>query len=74
MAFASGIRKGAKTNSNIVVHKSTLLAQLGNIAQPTGRTLNIDPKDGNIPNDKEAENWKHEYAGPGTKSVMACRC
>jgi predicted dehydrogenase len=36
-------------------HKSTLLPQLGNIAYRTGRTLYIDPSNGHIKNDKEAQ-------------------
>lgn len=43
-------------------HKSTLLVQLGNIAQRTGRSLNIDPANGHILRDKEARKlWSREY-------------
>jgi predicted dehydrogenase len=61
--FFDAIRKGTKLNSDIVSgHQSTLLVQLGNIALRSGRTLNIDPKDGHILNDKEAmKYWSREY-------------
>ena len=61
--FFDGIRKGSQLNSDIVSgHQSTLLVQLGNIAQRTGRTLNIDPTNGHILNDKEAMKlWSREY-------------
>jgi len=61
--FFDGIKKGTKLNSDIVSgHQSTLLVQLGNIAQRSGRTLNIDPKNGHILNDKEAmKYWSREY-------------
>jgi hypothetical protein len=36
--------------------------QLGNIALRTGRTLNIDPKNGHIMADEEAmKYWRREY-------------
>lgn len=42
--------------------KSTLLVQLGNIAYRTKRTLNIDPNNGHIINDSEAQKlWGREY-------------
>lgn len=61
--FFDAIRSGAKLNSDIVSgHQSTLLVQLGNIAQRTGRSLNIDPKNGHILNDKDAlKYWSREY-------------
>ena len=61
--FFDGIRTGAKINSDILSgHQSTLLVQLGNIAQRTGRTLNIDPKNGHILKDKDAMKfWSREY-------------
>ena len=61
--FFDGIRQSAKLNSDILSgHQSTLLVQLGNIALRTGRTLNIDPKNGHILNDKEAMKlWTREY-------------
>ena len=43
-------------------HKSTLLVQLGNIAQRVGRSLQIDPKTGHILNDADAvKYWSREY-------------
>ncbi len=61
--FFDGIRTGAKLSSDILSgHQSTLLVQLGNIAQRTGRTLNIDPKNGHIISDADAMKlWKREY-------------
>ncbi len=61
--FFDGIRTGAKLNSEIAEgHKSTLLLQLGNIAQRTGRSLNINPQNGHIINDKQAMKlWSREY-------------
>ncbi len=61
--FFDGIRKGTKVNSDIRGgHQSTLLVQLGNIALRSGRTLNIDPENGHILNDKEAlKYWGREY-------------
>lgn len=57
------IRKGANLNSDIVSgHKSTLLVQLGNIAQRVQRTLKIDPLNGHIIGDKQASKlWTTEY-------------
>ena len=64
--FFDGIRKGTSQNADILSgHKSTLLVQLGNIAQRSGRSLNIDPKNGHIVNDREAmKYWSRDYA-PG---------
>ncbi|MBA3674049.1 MAG: gfo/Idh/MocA family oxidoreductase, partial [Chitinophagaceae bacterium] len=61
--FFDGIRKGTKVNSDILGgHQSTLLVQLGNIALRSGRTLNIDPGNGHILNDKEAlKYWSRKY-------------
>ena len=61
--FFEGIRKGTRLASDIVGgHQSTLLMQLGNIALRSGRTLNIDPKNGHIINDKESmKYWNREY-------------
>lgn len=61
--FFDGIQHGTEVRSEIVgAHKSTLLVQLGNIAQRVGRTLDIDPKNGNIQYDPTAmELWKREY-------------
>ena len=61
--FFDGIRKGTPVSSDILGgHQSTLLVQLGNIALRTGQTLHIDPKNGHILNDKEAQKfWKRNY-------------
>ncbi|MCO5240456.1 MAG: Gfo/Idh/MocA family oxidoreductase [Chitinophagaceae bacterium] len=61
--FFDGIRKGTPLRSDIIGgHQSTLLVQLGNIAQRMGRTLQIHPKDGHILNDHEATLlWSREY-------------
>jgi predicted dehydrogenase len=61
--FFDAIKKGTALNSDIVGgHQSTLLVQLGNISQRTGRTLKTDPTNGHILNDKEAMKlWKREY-------------
>ena len=64
--FFDGIRKGTAQSADILGgHKSTLLVQLGNIAQRSGHTLNIDPSNGHIKDDREAmKYWSREYA-PG---------
>jgi predicted dehydrogenase len=58
-----GIINGKKLNADIDSgHKSTLLVQLGNIAQRMGRSLTIDPKDGHIIKDKKANKlWSRTY-------------
>ena len=43
-------------------HKSTLLVQLGNIAQRVGHSLNIDNQNGRIMYDSEAmKYWSRSY-------------
>jgi predicted dehydrogenase len=43
-------------------HKSTLLVQLGNIAQRVGHSLEIDPQNGHILKDKSAQKlWDRKY-------------
>lgn len=61
--FINSIRTKEKLNQPILSgHKSTLLVQLGNIAQRTGRTLNINPTNGHIVNDNEAiKLWSRKY-------------
>lgn len=61
--FFDGIKKGTALNSDIHSgYPSTLLVQLGNIAQRSGNTLNIDPKNGHIINNKEAQKyWSRTY-------------
>lgn len=61
--FFDGITGGATLRSDIDSgHKSTLLVQLGNIAQRVGRSLDIDPANGHIVKDKEAAKlWSRKY-------------
>jgi len=61
--FFDGITKGTNLRSDIDSgHKSTLLVQLGNIAQRVGRSLDIDPQNGHIIKDKEAGKlWSRDY-------------
>ena len=57
------IKNGEELNADIVSgHKSTLLMQLGNIAQRAGRSLNINPENGHIIKDREANKlWQRSY-------------
>jgi predicted dehydrogenase len=61
--FFDAIKQGSPLNSDILSgHQSTLLVQLGNIAQRTGRALKIDPSNGRILNDADAMKlWSREY-------------
>ena len=62
--FFEGIRQGAgKLNADIESgHKSTLLVQLGNIAQRVGHSLEIDPENGHVLGDEEANtHWSRSY-------------
>ncbi len=62
--FFDGIRNGSsKLNADIESgHKSTLLVQLGNIAQRVGHSLEIDSKNGHIIKDKDASKlWSRSY-------------
>jgi hypothetical protein len=61
--FFKAITDGEKLNADIDSgHKSTLLVQLGNIAQRVGNSLDIDAKTGHILNDKKAQKlWSREY-------------
>ncbi len=67
----AGIKKGATLNAEIVGgHQSALLAQLGNIALRSGSTLDIDPTNGHILNNKKAQKfWKREYQNGWEPSV-----
>lgn len=58
-----GILNGKELNADVDSgHKSTLLVQLGNIAQRVGRSLNIDPSNGHILQDMAAlEYWGRTY-------------
>jgi len=62
--FFEGIRSGSGSlNAEIESgHKSTLLVQLGNIAQRVGHSLEIDPGTGHILGDQEANKyWSRSY-------------
>lgn len=62
--FFEGIRNGSdRLNAGIESgHKSTLLVQLGNIAQRVGHSLDINPEIGHILNNREAKKlWAREY-------------
>ncbi len=69
--FFDGIKKGTPVISDILGgHQSTLLVQLGNISQRTGRTLQIDSTNGHILNDAGAlKYWSREYQ-PGWEPKM----
>jgi predicted dehydrogenase len=62
--FFEGIRNGSSIlNADIESgHRSTLLVQLGNIAQRVGHSLEIDPQNGHILDDEEAlRYWSRSY-------------
>lgn len=61
--FYEAITRGTPLRSDIDSgHKSTLLVQLGNIAQRVGNSLDINPENGHILNDKEAKKlWSRTY-------------
>ena len=62
--FLDGVRNGPKVlNQDIYSgYKSTLLLQLGNIAQRMNRSLDIDPENGHIIGDPEAmKYWQRKY-------------
>lgn len=61
--FFDAIRKGTSLNADILGgQQSTLLVQLGNIAQRSGTTLHINPENGHILNNPEASKyWSREY-------------
>ena len=61
--FIDAIKNNRRPNGDIEeLHKSTLLVQLGNIAWRTGHRLMIDPSNGHIVNDPEAQRlWSRTY-------------
>jgi predicted dehydrogenase len=61
--FFDGILNNGGLNAAIDSgHKSTLLVQLGNIAQRVGRSLDVDPGSGHIIGDMEASQyWSRSY-------------
>ncbi len=69
--FLDAIRQGHRPKADIETgHQSTLLCHLGNIAYRTDRVLNLDPTNGHIQNDAEAQQyWSKDYAD-GWKPVV----
>jgi hypothetical protein len=61
--FLDCVRSGKHPNAEIEIgYKSALLCHLGNIAHRVGRVLQIDPSNGHIKNDTEAQNlWRRDY-------------
>lgn len=61
--FFDSIKNNAALHADIHSgHRSTLLMQLGNIAYRVGHSLEIDPKNGHILNDKGAmKYWSRNY-------------
>ncbi|MGB1924965.1 MAG: Gfo/Idh/MocA family protein, partial [Rubripirellula sp.] len=61
--FLESVRSGRLPNADIeIAHQSTLLCHLGNIAYRTGGVLNLDPSNGHILNNANAEAmWGREY-------------
>jgi predicted dehydrogenase len=61
--FLDAIRNSRRPNEDVEDgYKSTVAAQLGNIAWRLGRDLKLDPKNCHIIGDKEAEKlWSREY-------------
>ena len=61
--FFDGIVNNGRLNARIDSgHKSTLLVQLGNISQRVGRSLDLDPLNGHILGDPDADQfWKRSY-------------
>ena len=69
--FLGAIREGTRQNSPIDDgHKSVLLCHLGNIAQKLERDLEIDPENGRIQSDSEAQKmWGRDYE-PGWEPTL----
>lgn len=63
MDYLDAIRNNRKPNCDVELgHKSTVAMQLGNISWRVGRDLKIDPKNGHIIGDKDAEKlWRRSY-------------
>ena len=68
--FFDGIKNGGKLHADILSgHISTLLVQLGNIAQRSGSLLHINPANGHILDNPGAQQyWRREYE-PGWEPV-----
>ena len=69
--FFDGIQKGTPLNTTVENgHKCTMLMQLANISQRTGRTLDINPANGHIVSDSEAQRlWSRSYE-PGWEAKV----
>jgi hypothetical protein len=63
MDYLDAIRNNRKPNCDVELgHKSTVAMQLGNISWRVGRDLKVDPKNGHIIGDKDAEKlWRRSY-------------
>jgi predicted dehydrogenase len=61
--FLDAIRDNRKPNCDVEIgHKSTVAMQLGNISWRVGRDIHVDPSNGHIRNDKDAQKlWKRAY-------------
>lgn len=61
--FLDAIRNNRRPNCDVETgYKSVLAMQLGNISWRVGRDLNIDPKNGHIIGDKDAQKlWSRTY-------------
>jgi len=61
--FLECIRSSKRPNAEIEEgYKSALLCHLGNIAHRVGHVLEIDPANGHIKNDRDAQQlWQREY-------------
>ncbi|MEO6684861.1 MAG: gfo/Idh/MocA family oxidoreductase, partial [Dyadobacter sp.] len=71
MDFLDAIKNNRKPNCDVEIgFKSVVAMQLGNIAWRVGRDLKIDPKNGHILGDSEAEKlWSRDYE-KGWKPVV----
>ncbi len=69
--FLDAVRTGRLPNADIEkAHQSTLLCHLGNIAYRTGSVLNLDPSNGHIQGNSQAQGlWAREYE-PGWEPVV----
>ncbi|MFD1143589.1 Gfo/Idh/MocA family oxidoreductase [Larkinella insperata] len=63
MDFLDAIKSNRRPNCDVELgYKSVVAMQLGNIAWRVGRDLKINPKNGHIVDDKEAQKlWSREY-------------
>ncbi len=63
MDFLDAIKNGRRPNCDVELgHKSVVAMQLGNIAWRVGHDLKIDPKNGHILDDKDAQKlWSRDY-------------